>query len=282
MLNKKISLIFIGISLILYTFACLLLRWGQTRFIFVPDSAIKSTPQEYNLDYQDVWLDIEQEKIHGWWIPTSDSSAPVLLYFHGNGSNNGDLVDIAAMFHQLGLSVLLIDYRGYGKSSPTFPNETRVYQDAIAAWDYLTGDRNIDPQNIFVYGHSLGGAIAIDLAIKHPQMAGLITEGTFTSIRDMAALDKFFRVFPLDWIINQHFNSITKIKSLKVPLLIIHGNRDELIPMSMAEQLYANAPQSKQLVTIAEANHNNLPQVGGSEYFSNLKQFIEQNSISQY
>ena len=274
---KKFGLIVLIILALLYIGGCVFLRFGQTRLIFFPDSLIRSTPQEYGLDYQDVWIDIEREKIHGWWIPFPDSSAPVLLYFHGNGSNNGDLTDIAAIFHQLGLSVLLIDYRGYGRSSQTFPSEQSVYEDAAAAWNYLTKDRLIKPEKIFVYGHSLGGAIAIDLAIKYPEMAGLITEGTFTSIADIASLDKFLTIFPLDWILTQHFNAIGKIKSLQVPVLMIHGAADELIPVSMADKLFTTAPEPKQLVIIPEAKHNNVHQVGGQHYVENLQQFIQLN-----
>lgn len=271
---KKPIGIFLGSTIILYILVCLLLHWRQTRLIFIPDDRIRATPQKYSLNYQDVWINIEQEKIHGWWIQSVRESAPVLLYFHGNASNNGDIVDNAAIFHQLGLSVLLIDYRGYGKSSPTFPNETRVYQDAEAAWKYLIDKRQIEPEKIFVYGHSLGGAIAINLATKHPQMAGLIIEGTFTSIKDIGRSDKLLRWLPLDWIITQHFDSISKIKSLQTPLLMFHGAEDKIIPLSMAEELFIAAPEPKQLVIIPQAGHNNLHKFGGQQYLSNLQQFI--------
>ncbi len=280
MLNKKLGWIFSGISLIsliLYTSVCLLLRWGQTRLIFLPDSLIRSTPQKHNLDYQDVWIDIKQDKIHGWWIPASEKAAPVLLYFHGNASNNGDVTDIAFTFHQLGLSVLLIDYRGYGKSSQVFPNEKRVYEDAVAVWQYLSKDRQMKPQNIFVYGHSLGGAIAIELAVKYPEMAGLIIEGTFTSIKDIASHSKVLQLFPLNWIITQHFDSITKIKSLQTPLLMFHGTADETVPVLMAKKIFAAASEPKKLVIIPEANHNNLDRIGGQQYISNLQKFIQAN-----
>jgi uncharacterized protein len=277
MLQKLILIVF-GIGITFYLTICLLLRWKQTSFIFFPHSLIRSTPQDYNLAYQDIWLNIGQEKIHGWWIPASKPSAPVMLYFHGNGSNNGDLTHIAAFFNQLGLSVLLIDYRGYGRSSPTFPNETRVYEDAETAWNYLIKNRQIKPQNIFVYGHSLGGAIAIELASKHPEMAGLITEGTFTSIEDIASMNHFFRILPLNLILTQHFNSFSKIKSLKTPILILHGEQDKVIPYSMAKQLFAIAPEPKQLVIIPQAGHDNLLQVGGQQYFWHLLQFIQSNT----
>ena len=250
---QKLGLTILAILATLYLASCLLLRYGQAKLIFHPHWQIRSTPKEYGLDYQNVWLSIDRDKIHGWWIPASESSAPALLYFHGNGSNNGDLVETAAIFHRLGLSVLLIDYRGYGKSSPIFPNETRVYEDAEAAWQYLTQARLIEPQRIFVYGHSLGGAVAIDLATKHPKMAGLITEGTFTSIKDMASLSSVFKIFPLDWVITQRFDSITKIQFLQVPLLILHGAADETIPLFMSQELYAAASKPKQLEIFQQA-----------------------------
>ena len=274
---QKLGLIILGILATLYICICLLLRWGQTKLIFLPHREIRSTPQIHNLDYQDVWLDLGQEKVHGWWIPSTSPTAPTLLYFHGNGSNNGDLTDIAAIFHTLEVSVFLVDYRGYGKSSPTFPNETRVYEDAIAAWTYLTDELQLKPQNIFVYGHSLGGAIALQLATKYPEMAGLIVDGTFTSIEDMASLDPWLQIFPLNWILTQRFDSLTKISSLQTPLLILHGDADETIPVSMAKELFATAPEPKRLVIIPDANHNNLYLVGGKQYLESLEQFIQAN-----
>ncbi len=275
-LLKKISIAATVCSL-LYLAICIYLRWGQTKLIFFPDRTIKSTPQKHNLNYEDVWIDVQDDKIHGWWIEAVEDSAPVLLYFHGNGSNNGDMVDLALTFHKLGLSTLLIDYRGYGKSSPIFPNETRVYEDAEAAWKYLTDTQKIEPEKIITYGHSLGGAIAIELATKHPEMAGLITEGTFTSIKDMAKYSYPLDIFPLNLLITQRFDSINKINYLQVPLLMFHGTADEIIPLSMAKELYAAAPQPKQLIIIPNANHNNLDLIGAQQYTLNLQQFI--NSI---
>ena len=278
-LAKKITIAATVFGL-LYLAICLSLRLGQTKLIFFPDSTIKSTPQKHNLNYQDVWIDVREDKIHGWWIQAQQKSAPVLLYFHGNGSNNGDLVDLALIFHKLGLSVLLIDYRGYGKSSLIFPNEKRLYEDAEAAWQYLTDIQKIEPNKIITYGHSLGGAIAIELATKHPEMGGLITEGTFTSIKSMAKHSYPLDIFPLELLITQRFDSINKIESLQVPLLMFHGTEDEIIPISMAKELYAAAPQPKQLAIVPNANHSNLDLVGGQQYLLSLRQFI--NSITNY
>jgi uncharacterized protein len=275
---SKLSVMLLRVTATLYIFSCLLLLWGQTKLIFFPDSYIKSTPQVYGLDYQDIWLRIGKDRVHGWWIPGGQASAPVLLYLHGNGSNNGDLTEIAAILHQLPVSVLLIDYRGYGKSSPVFPNETRVYQDAEAAWQFLTQEQKIKPQQIFVYGHSLGGAIAIELASKHPDVAGLITEGTFTSVKDLASLLPGLKIFPLSWLVTQRFDSITKIKSLQAPILILHGAGDRTIPPLMANELYAVAPEPKYLAIFPEAGHNNLPELDLQQYLLTLQEFIESAS----
>ena len=274
---KKLCLIILVSSISLYGAFCILLLWRQTKIIFFPDNKVDSTPEKYQLDYQDVWINIAREKIHGWWIQAADKSAPAVIYFHGNASNNGDIVDNAAIFHDIGLSTLLIDYRGYGKSSPTFPNEARVYEDAAAAWQYLTKTKQIKPENIFVYGHSLGGAIAIELASKQPDMAGLITEGTFTSIQEMANLNPLFKLLPLNLIVHQRFDSINKIASLQMPLLMFHGADDRIIPLQVAKQLFEKAPQPKKLVFIPKAGHDNLHKVESSEYIDNLKQFVLDN-----
>ncbi|MEL6494113.1 MAG: alpha/beta fold hydrolase [Cyanobacteria bacterium J06623_7] len=275
---QKLSWIILGVSATLYITLCLLLRWRQTRLIFFPDSEIKSTPQEYGLDYQDVWLSVGSDQVHGWWIEGEKAAAPALLYFHGNGSNNGDLTELATIFHQLGLSVLLIDYRGYGRSSPVFPNETRVYEDAAAAWKYLLQVQQLKPEQIFVYGHSLGGAIAIELATEYPQMAGLIVEGTFTSIADMASLMPGIKLFPLPWLVTQRFDNLAKIDSLEVPILIFHGTADGVIPVGMSHQLFAAAREPKQLSIVKDAGHNNLPEFAARQYSLTLKQFIQANS----
>jgi uncharacterized protein len=270
--------VLLGVAATLYISSCLLLLWGQTKLIFFPDSYIESTPRDYGLDYQDIWLRIGKDQVHGWWIPAAQTSAPTLLYLHGNGSNLGDLTQIAAILHELKVSVLLIDYRGYGKSSPVFPNEARVYQDAEAAWQYLTQSQKIKPQQIFVYGHSLGGAIAIELASRHSDLAGLITEGTFTSVRDLASLLPGLKMFPLSWLVTQRFDSITKLKSLQTPILILHGAGDRTIPPSMAKELYTAAPKPKYLTIFAEAEHNNLPESNLPQYLFTLQEFMHSAS----
>lgn len=145
-----------------YTSVCVLLRFYQTRFIFLPSAAIETTPDLFRLSYQDVWLPVKTatgtlERMHGWWIPAAGPEVGVLLYLHGNGINIGANTSQAHRFHQLGFSVLLIDYRGYGYSEGSFPTEATVYQDAATAWNYLTQIRKIPPQRIFYLRPFPGG-----------------------------------------------------------------------------------------------------------------------------
>ena len=264
---------------IFYTAVCLFLIFRQTHFIFFPSPVIQTTPEFFNLSYQEVWLPVASgdqavERIHGWWMPAA-TNAKVLLYLHGNGINIGANVAHANRFHQLGFSVLLIDYRGYGRSEGGFPTEARVYADAAAAWNYLVKQRQIQPSQIFIYGHSLGGAIAIALAVQHPEAAGLIVEGSFTSIGKMVEHQGNYWMFPVDLILNQRFDSISKVRSLQMPVLFIHGTADSVVPSAMSQLLYTAAPEPKQLVLIPGAGHNDLAEVGGSQYLQAVQKFVQ-------
>lgn len=262
-----------------YLTACVFLYFRQTRFIFFPSSAIEITPKAFNRKYQDVWIPVttasgKVEKMHGWWIPAATPNAKVLLYLHGNGVNIGANAYHADRFHQMGFAVLIIDYRGYGLSEGSFPNEKRVYLDAATAWDYLVTQRQIQPSNIFIYGHSLGGAIAIDLALQQPKAAGIIIESSFTSTQDVASSRGLFRLFPIKLILNQRFDSINKIKNLQMPALFIHGTDDTIVPVNMSKQLYAAAPEPKQLIIVPNAGHNDVAEVANLQYFQVVKEFV--------
>jgi hypothetical protein len=265
-------LIWVGaFAVLVYSTVCIFLFFQQSRFIFFPSPMIETTPEFFNLGYEEVRLPVRVssnrvEYIHGWWIQANPPQSNVLLYLHGNGINIGANLAHANRLQKLGFSVLLIDYRGYGRSEGGFPNEQQVYQDAAIAWDYLVYQRNISPNQIFIYGHSLGGAIAIDLAVKHPDAAGLIVESSFTSIQEVAACRNSFRMFPVNLILTQRFDSIRKVPHLKIPVLFIHGTADAIVPAFMSENLYAATSAPKELLLISEATHNNVAEVGNSLY----------------
>jgi hypothetical protein len=275
-------LIWTGVVVVLvYCAVCILIFFRQPQFIFFPSSVIETTPEFLNLPYEEVWIPVgirsqKVEYIHGWWLGTNKSDGKVLLYLHGNGINIGANIAHANRFYQQGFSVLLIDYRGYGRSQGRFPNEMRVYQDAAIAWDYLVQQRKISPSQIFIYGHSLGGAIAIDLAVKQPETAGLIVESSFTSVREVVAHRNLFWMFPVDLILTQRFESIKKVPKLKMPVLFIHGIADSIVPAFMSQKLYAAAPEPKKLLIVPDAEHNNVAEVAPAEYLRAVRIFVRQ------
>jgi uncharacterized protein len=281
-LFKLVGIAAIAILLI-YLSVCGFLSVRQNHFIFFPSPAITSTPSEYGLKFEDVYLDLgNSQQVHGWWIPNSTNKT--LLYLHGNGANISANIEHARRFYRLGFSILLIDYRGYGKSKGDFPTEASVYQDSEAAWKYLVNFKKIPGASIVIYGHSLGGAIAIDLAAKHSaddfqkhsQSAGLIVESSFTSIADMVKLSPSFRILPIDWLLNQRFDSISKVRLLSLPVLFLHGKKDSTIPFQMSEKNYAATnSQVKRIFLVANAGHNNNAVMGGDRYLEILREFIK-------
>ncbi|QKD82572.1 alpha/beta fold hydrolase [Thermoleptolyngbya sichuanensis A183] len=258
----------------LYVAACGLMWAGQTRLIFRPDADIRTTPDAVGLRYETVDLPVGTGRVRGWWIGANRDDAPTVLYFHGTGSNLGDLPRLAAQIHELGWAAFFIDYRGYGQSQGSFPSEQSVYADAIAALDYLTQTRRIPPQRIVVMGRSIGGAIALDLAAHNPDLAALVVESSFTSMRDMIRYFVPVPLLPVDLLLHQRFDSLAKVRSLQMPLLVIHGTGDRVVPVHMGQALYEAAPPPKELLLIPQAGHSNLRRINRTLYFQTLQRFV--------
>ena len=266
-----------------YLALCAALYLEQSKFIFVPQREVLHTPKEYGCDYQDVTFGGAEDQLHGWWLSADPRLSPqmgsrTLIYFHGNGGSIGANAEHACRLRNMGLNVFIFDYRGYGVRSDVQPTEQSVFADADSAWMYLTGkttsDRSVDPHKVIIYGHSLGGAVAIETAKRHPDAAALIVESTFTSIRAMADLNSNFRFFPLSFILNQKMDSLEKIKSIHMPILIIHGTADDVVPSSMSQQLYYSAPGSKYLYLVKGAGHENCAAVAGQNYQKHVLDFL--------
>ncbi|MEC4893510.1 MAG: alpha/beta hydrolase [Oscillatoria sp. PMC 1051.18] len=270
-----------GTAISIYLLLCLVLLLWQNRLIFVPYLPVETTPRDIGLAYEEVWLPItakkgREENLHGWWLPAVAPKIGVLLYLHGNGSNVVGYLSQAQLFLHLGFDVFLFDYRGYGRSQGKFPVEKQVYEDAETAFNYLVEERGISPKEIFVYGFSLGGAIAIELATHHPEIPAMIIQGSFTSLREMSNHKSwYFRLFPVDLLLIHKFDSLSKINSLSMPLFFIHGTSDRTVPAYMSQVLHDAATSPKQLWFVPDAGHNDVASVAGEQYLQKIREFLE-------
>ncbi len=223
----------------------------QPDMIFFPDNKLVSTPKDWGLSYDEVKLTTaDNVQLHGWYIPANNSTQ-ALLFFHGNAGNISHRGDTIAIFHSLGLNILIIDYRGYGNSAGSM-SETGAYLDAMAAWQYLVKGRNIQPENIFIFGRSLGGAVAAQLATR-VQPKGLILESTFSSVKDMA--DTMMPVMSRLIYFRYRFNTADIIHQVKCPLLLIHSQDDEIVPYELGEKVFAAANSPKYFFAL-QGGHN--------------------------
>jgi hypothetical protein len=202
------------------------------------------------------------EKISAIYLPNSQS-AYTLLYIHGNAEDLGGVRPLLKRLHSLGFSVIAYDYRGYGTSDGK-PSERNAYQDADTAYSYLTQKIKIPPQQIIVYGRSVGGGSATELAIRHP-VAGLILESTFTSAFRVVVP---FPILPFD-----KFSNLEKLPKVNWPVLIMHGQADQIIPIQHGQALYKAAPEPKISLWIPEAGHNDFILVAGDRYDKALLSF---------
>jgi uncharacterized protein len=241
---------------------------------------VRSTPSWFTgmpTDVQELDLPVATEgkpqQVHAWWWPAEDSAAPAVLYLHGSRWDlTGQLFRIEQL-HDFGFSVLAIDYRGFGKSSGDLPSEAMAYEDAQVAWERLVALQT-DPARRFIYGHSLGGAVAIDLASKlsartpsgdAPPARGLIVESSFTTLAEIAR-SLTVSWLPVDLLLSQKFDSLGKIRDVRLPLLIVHGADDRMVPSRFSRALYDAAHDPKKLLLVEGATHNNSMRLGQGAY----------------
>lgn len=263
MIKPAYYVIIVAILFILY------LRYIENKSIFFPMRTIELTPDYINLTFEDVYLKTpDNVKINSWFIP-SNNAKYTILFCHGNAGNIAHRLDKIMIFHKMGIGVFIIDYRGYGKSEGK-PSEKGIYLDSKAAYDYLLTKRNIRPENIILFGESLGAAAAIDLASK-AKVGGLITEGAFSNAKDMAR-----RIYPFlpSFVFKSKFDSIAKIKNIAAPKLFIHSKNDEIVPFDLAQKLYDAAGQPKQFVEII-GGHNSAFLDSEEKYGNSIALFIQ-------
>ncbi|MEO6401662.1 MAG: alpha/beta fold hydrolase [Vicinamibacteria bacterium] len=254
--------------------ATLFLMLFEKRLIYYPSSVVDLTPKTLGLPFEDVWLDVEPGvRIHGWFIKSqTEPSKATILFSHGNAGNISDRLDRVQSLRSLGIDFLIYDYRGFGWSTGA-PDEEGTYRDGRAAYDYLAKTRNIDPRRIVLMGESLGCAISMQLALDR-RVSGLVLEAPFASIRKMAAA--VYPFLPVGPFVRTRYDNLEKAPKLKVPLLVIHGTRDEVIPFKQGREVFEAAPPPKTFISMEGAHHNDVYIVGGEGYRRALNAFVDQ------
>lgn len=247
----------------------------ENYFIFYPQKSFDYMPDEYHLNYRDVYfITNDNIQLHGWFFP-KENEKPVLIFCHGNAGNISHRIDNIKLLVERGFQVFIFDYRGYGKSSGS-PSEEGIYRDGRAAYDYLVNIEKVSPEKIILFGRSLGGSVAIDVSLKR-DVRSIIIESAFLSTREMAK--KMFPFSLISPLLPVNYNNIEKIPDISVPKLIIHGEDDSIVPFYMGKRLYESAKEPKFFFPIKGAGHNDTYVKGGVKYFNALDAFIRDSRI---
>lgn len=241
----------------------------EQTFLYFPERRLLATPESVNLRFDDHFFNTPSGRgLHGWFLPHPNPKA-VLLFFHGNAGNISHRLEKLKLLHDLGAAVFIIDYAGYGKSEGK-PSEQNLYADGEASYQHAIAVLKVDPKRLFLYGESLGSAVAIELAL-HQKVAGVILEGAFTSLKELARQHMPF----LSAMAKDQYKNLEKIGQVTVPILFIHAKHDEICPLAMAEQLYEQAPQPKQAVWLEEGGHNDSFWVEREVYRNAINEFLK-------
>jgi fermentation-respiration switch protein FrsA (DUF1100 family) len=268
-------LLFVKIAVGAYVLILAVLYFSQGTLLYAPNLPTReliATPEELGLPYEPVNLRTEDGKsLHAWFVPARNARA-VMLFFHGNAGNISHRLHAIELFHRLNVSILIFDYRGYGKSSGT-PSEQGTYRDARAALAHLTDERRVPMGQIVYYGNSLGTAVASHLAVSHPP-AALILDSGFTSVPDMAA--SILPLFPARWMSRYSYNNAENLSKVDCPVLIVHSPDDEIIPFAHGQKLHALANEPKRFLKI-RGSHNESFFVSKSLYLQGIDKFLREH-----
>jgi hypothetical protein len=260
------------IALCTYTTVCVAVWFFQAKLIYFPSHDYRTTPADAGLAFENLTIETSDGvAISGWYVPHSSPNGTI-LFFHGNAGNISDRLVGIKEFYRLSYNVLIIDYRGYGLSAGT-PSEQGTYLDAQAAWAYLTRTRGELPKRIALFGRSLGGAVAIDLASRLGEEgpAALVVESTFASLASIG--QRHYPFLPIRWLITHRYDSIGKVDKIKCPKLFLHGVDDELIPIANARLLFEAAASPKRFIETPGV-HNSSGFTYSSEYSARLAVFL--------
>lgn len=265
---------FLGAAAILYAAIVALMFFTQRRLLYFPTAGLVADPSQAGLPHEDIRLTTDSgTRIHGWWLPHPEPRF-TLLFFHGNGGNISHRLDSLRIFHDLGLSVLIIDYSGYGQSEGS-PSETALMADAHAAWKWLIREQEIAPERIILFGRSLGGGVAAGLAGElaaqdiHP--GGLILESTFTSVPDMGA--RLYPWLPVRLLARDRFDSVRALTEVTVHGLFLHSPNDEIVPFELGRNLYDSYGGPKTFAELT-GDHNGGFLLTGDTYIQTLDAYL--------
>jgi pimeloyl-ACP methyl ester carboxylesterase len=259
---------------------CIIVDYEQRRWIFQPVDDTWSPGLAAAEGMQDVWIDFvsthpeqrgEAVRLHGLWLPQPETEAPALLFLHGVRWDVRASAPRMRQLYALGFSVLGIDYRGFGRSTVFMPSETLVAEDARAAWDWLA--RTQPQAHRYVFGHSLGAAIAVRLAQEVSDESGLIVEGAFTSTIDVLRSTSWGWL-PIDWLITQRFDAASRIAQVGSPVLVVHGSEDTMVSPKLGRALYDQALPPKLFVLVEGAVHENTDVIGHEQYRQALQELF--------
>jgi alpha-beta hydrolase superfamily lysophospholipase len=267
---KKLLLWSSAVALVLGALTgCATLDQKQREWIFQPSTRTWVGGAQAAQGMDDVWIEHRPAgaaapiKLHGLWLAQPRTDAPVLLYLHGSRWDVLSSAHRMRRLHALGFAVLGIDYRGFGQSTQDLPSEDSAHEDALAAWQWLAARQ---PQSRrYLFGHSLGGAIAVRLASEVSDDAGVLVEGTFTSIADVVKTMQWGWL-PVAPFITQRFDAASRVQRIGVPLLVVHGSQDRLIPSALGRQLFEQARDPKRFLLVDGGTHHNTNAVGHDEY----------------
>ncbi|MFZ3122915.1 MAG: alpha/beta hydrolase [Thermodesulfovibrionales bacterium] len=260
--------IFIGLALgYLLLVGFVYLRQGS--MVYYPTKDIEGTPADIGLKFEEITLRTKDSvNLSAWYVPAKDERG-VVLFCHGNAGNISHRLDSIRIFHDLGLSVLIFDYRGYGRSEGS-PTEEGTYLDAESAWEYLVNVKGARSEKIILFGRSLGSAVAAELVLRR-KAAGIIIESGFKSIPALGA--KFFPYLPVRLISRFQYSTIDKVSRINIPKLFIHSPQDEMIPYDHGAALFKNAAEPKEFLQIT-GGHNEGFLTSGEIYTDGLDRFI--------
>lgn len=266
--RRMIYTIFIGLALG-YLLLAGFVYLRQDSMVYYPTKDIEGTPADIGLKYEEITLRTKDSvNLSAWYVPARDERG-VVLFCHGNAGNISHRLDSIRIFHDLGLSVLIFDYRGYGRSEGS-PTEEGTYLDAESAWEYLVNVKGERSEKVILFGRSLGSAVAAELALRHPA-AGIIIESGFKSIPELGA--KFFPYLPIRLISRFQYSTIDKVSMINMPKLFVHSPQDEMIPYEHGAALFKKAAESKEFLQIT-GGHNEGFLTSGKVYTDGLDRFI--------